>query len=206
LEVLKKKGAVLIFSEGVCKNEPGLRPLKKGTARLAYMAFNEKPVHEVSIVPVSISYSSFTAVPLNVRIKAGKLITPGEVTLKEPALFYNRLNEILEERLRISLLPAEDVGKVDEEKSVRRMLLGVPAFIGWLTHKALYSCLKKLAQRKTSETVFYHSVLFGLLLVVYPVVLLTVTSLLVILLKNHYLWLLLILLPLTAWCYKEYKS
>ena len=39
--VFKNKGTVLIFSEGVCVNEWKLRPLKKGTARLAYMCWEE---------------------------------------------------------------------------------------------------------------------------------------------------------------------
>ena len=96
----------------------------------------------------------------------------------------------------------------DEQKNSRgrKVLLAVPAATGWLTHKPLYGVLKKFAARKTAGTVFYHSVLFALLLLVYPVVLMIVTWLVVWLTKQPIYWLLLLLLPFTAWCYKEYNA
>ena len=40
-DIFRKKGIVIIFSEGKCINEWHLRPLKKGTARLALSSWSE---------------------------------------------------------------------------------------------------------------------------------------------------------------------
>src|SRR5690606_551874 len=56
-EIFKKNGIILIFSEGRCINEWKLRPLKKGTARLALNSWdNNIPL---KVLPVGINYSSF---------------------------------------------------------------------------------------------------------------------------------------------------
>lgn len=88
----------------------------------------------------------------------------------------------------------------------RRWALAAPAFVGWLTHRWLYNLLKSVAHRKTAGTVFYHSVLFVLLLVVYPVALVGVTALVVELTHQPLFWCLLLVLPFTARCYKEYEG
>jgi 1-acyl-sn-glycerol-3-phosphate acyltransferase len=56
-KLFKENKIVLIFSEGRCINEWHLRPLKKGTARLAVDAWeNEIPL---KVLPLGINYSSF---------------------------------------------------------------------------------------------------------------------------------------------------
>ena len=55
--IFRNKGAVLMFSEGKCINEWHLRPLKKGTARLAISSWQEGI--DVKVLPVGINYSSF---------------------------------------------------------------------------------------------------------------------------------------------------
>jgi 1-acyl-sn-glycerol-3-phosphate acyltransferase len=52
-ELFRKQGIVLIFSEGKCVNEWRLRPLKKGTARLAINSWEDKIPLE--ILPVGIN-------------------------------------------------------------------------------------------------------------------------------------------------------
>ena len=56
-DIFKKNGIVLIFSEGRCINEWHLRPLKKGTARLALAAWQQNIPLE--ILPLGINYSNF---------------------------------------------------------------------------------------------------------------------------------------------------
>ena len=48
------------------------------------------------------------------------------------------------------------------------IFLMLPGIIGWLLHLFLLYPLEKLVRKKTSETVFYDSVLFGSLLLLYP--------------------------------------
>jgi 1-acyl-sn-glycerol-3-phosphate acyltransferase len=55
-EVLKKNGNFIMFSEGICIQEKRLHPLRKGTARLAFGAY-EKYGLDVHIVPVGINYT-----------------------------------------------------------------------------------------------------------------------------------------------------
>ncbi len=52
----------------------------------------------------------------------------------------------------------------------------MPATLGWLLHVPIYYPLKKLVENKTKETVFFDSVLFGILLIVYPIYLLLIFS------------------------------
>jgi 1-acyl-sn-glycerol-3-phosphate acyltransferase len=55
-EVLKKNGNFIMFSEGICIQEKRLHTLRKGTARLAFGAY-EKYGLDVQIVPVGINYT-----------------------------------------------------------------------------------------------------------------------------------------------------
>jgi hypothetical protein len=49
-------------------------------------------------------------------------------------------------------------------------------------------------------------VLFALLLILYPLALILFTAIIVLLTGKVYLWLLIIVLPFCAWCYKEYAA
>ncbi|HEX7846029.1 MAG TPA: 1-acyl-sn-glycerol-3-phosphate acyltransferase, partial [Chitinophagaceae bacterium] len=77
IEIFKKKGIVLIYSEGKCINEWHLRPLKKGTARLAIRAFEENI--PLQVLPVGINYSSFHRFGKNMFINFGNIITVSNV-------------------------------------------------------------------------------------------------------------------------------
>ncbi len=70
IEVFKKKGIVLIFSEGLCINEWHLRPLKKGTARLAISAWEQDL--PLKVLPVGFNYSSFKSFGKDVHIYFGQ--------------------------------------------------------------------------------------------------------------------------------------
>ena len=68
--IFRKKGIVLIFSEAKCVNEWHLRPLKKGTARLAFSSWEEGiPLH---VLPIGINYSSFRRFGKNIFINLGE--------------------------------------------------------------------------------------------------------------------------------------
>lgn len=57
-KILAENGCILIFSEGLGVLEKRLRPIQKGTARLAYEFANEYPNgHELQIVPMGINYT-----------------------------------------------------------------------------------------------------------------------------------------------------
>lgn len=206
LSVLQNGGTVLIFSEGLCKNEWTLRPLKKGTARLAYAGWKEKGLTDLVVKPVAFSYSSFRRLPLAVEVTEVVPICNNAIDDNDAAVFYRQFNSLLQESLQNGLLSERSMNETRGKKVAIKILLSLPAFIGWLTQKPLFTGLKKFAERQTAGTVFYHSVLFGLLLMIYPIFLLMVTGLFVFITKAIYGWFLLLILPFTAWCYKEWKA
>src|SRR4030095_14880306 len=73
IDIFKKNGIVLMFSEGGCVNEWHLRPLKKGTARLAISAWQQKI--PLKVLPLGINYSSFRKFGKNVILNFGEIIT-----------------------------------------------------------------------------------------------------------------------------------
>lgn len=58
-EIMKKGGSILIFSEGISITDKLVRPLKKGTARIAFgaEAYNNFAL-DLQIVPMSLNYTS----------------------------------------------------------------------------------------------------------------------------------------------------
>jgi 1-acyl-sn-glycerol-3-phosphate acyltransferase len=144
LRVLKVNGTILVFSEGICRNEWELRPLKKGTARLAYRAWHSAKLSNFCVRPVSVSYSSFTKVPVNVIINEGETINNTQININNPATFFQIFNFRLAGELQKHLVPQEQVELLKKtKKQSKRLVLVFPALIGWAFHKALYNALKK---------------------------------------------------------------
>ena len=82
INIFKQKGVVAIFSEGKCINEWHLRPLKKGTARLAMKAWEENI--PLKVLPVGINYSSFHRFGKNMFINFGEIITKEDFNMMNP--------------------------------------------------------------------------------------------------------------------------
>jgi 1-acyl-sn-glycerol-3-phosphate acyltransferase len=191
LNVLRQNGCILIFPEGICVNEHNVRPLKKGTARLSFSAWEEPGLDDLMIQPVSINYSSFSAVPKHIEVTFGEQIRKGDVkTVRE-------LNDLLHDRLEAGMQPAAT-------RKGHSILLALPALLGYITQRWFYVCWRNFAKKKTKNTVFYDSVVFCLLMLTYPIFVLAVTLLLVLTI-GPWGWLALPLLPFTAWAYKEYR-
>ncbi len=75
-QILNAGGIVLIFAEGLCLNQWMLRPMKKGTARIALAAMNEEGLSSaVGILPVSLNYNSFSSPGKTVLIHFGEMIS-----------------------------------------------------------------------------------------------------------------------------------
>lgn len=72
-EVLKNRGAILIFSEGNVEMKPRLRTLQKGTARLTLGA-TQAGVKDICIVPIGISYTYPDQPRCEAMIEIGQII------------------------------------------------------------------------------------------------------------------------------------
>ncbi len=259
--ILKDGGIVLIFSEGDCKNEWNLRPLKKGTARIALQVWeDENMATTFSILPVSFNYNSFKAFRKNVVIHFGKPVFKEQLTPGLPyAAQITELNSILYKNISEGMLIANGdtetiqflisnlrffvrshqplidamrqkqavimqtiatpiFKKMKEDKLypqsfstvaadyVLVLLLSIPAFIGFCLNGPLYKTIGPLIKNKTKDTVFYHSALFAVLLLIYPLYVLVMSLALWFIFGSMPLILYIIAFPFAALIYNFWKD
>jgi 1-acyl-sn-glycerol-3-phosphate acyltransferase len=185
VSILQEKGTVVIFSEGVCVNEWRLRPLGKGTARLAYQAWYgpDPALHELAVIPTGVTYEHFRGANKRVRLQFGQTLRPQELTTPpaEYEKWLREFNALLEERLGQTLLIVPAEAKAQETSSRVKAyfescpsprgngLLRVLGQLGRALNRPLYRLYTRKVASKTRGTVFYDSVLFGLLIYTYPV-------------------------------------
>lgn len=210
-EIFKQAGIVLIFSEGHCVNEWHLRPLKKGTARLALSSWEDGI--DVKVLPAGINYSSFKNFGKEIHLHFGQCFGPQDV---ERHNGFGRsvasFNNLLQEKLQ-PLVYEIDAG--DEEKRKRyfahapshlkRWLLIVPATLAFVFHAPVYSIAKSLAKKFGGHNDHYDSILVAVLFALYPWYLLLLCMLLF-LLHVPFWWLGFILLPLLALAFLHFKK
>lgn len=217
-EIFRQNGIVLIFSEGRCINEWHLRPLKKGTARIAFSAWSDKTSSAnggipLEILPVGINYSSFRRFSKNVFINFGEIMTKSDFDMNDAdGRKYQSFNNKVEEQLRqlVFEIDKNDVKRqerlLEKKPSVfTKTVLFIPAVIGWLVHAPLYLLIKKFTYNKTKNNDHFDSVVVTLLLFSYPPYLMLLTLALILFTHNFYSLVLIVALPFTAWAYVQVK-
>jgi hypothetical protein len=210
-DIFQKNGIVIIFTEGKCINEWHLRPLKKGTARLSVSCWKENI--PLKVLPVGINYSSFRRFGKNMFINFGEMIEKKNTDLSQPeGTLYQAFNDLLEKQLKqlVFEINKKDLKKQKElleirPAAIKKVLLLFPALIGWVTHWPIYFPIRKFTFKKTNHNDHYDSVLTGIFLFAYPAYLLLLTMILFFIIHSWYVFLLLILLPFTAWSYIQLK-
>ena len=205
-EIFQQGGIVLIFSEGLCVNEWHLRPLKKGTARLALQNW-ERGI-PLKVLPVGINYSSFYRIGKNVFINFGEIIEAKDIDLTQPE--GNRLrafNQLLENTLKslVFEIPLKDLSTqkkvlVRNIPFLKKLLLFPAALFGMLVHLPLYVPIHGFVYFRYRNTGHKDSVAAGLLLLLYPLYLFLMAIEADILIYDSYLtWLaVFISFPITA--------
>lgn len=211
-EIFKQNGIVLIFSEGKCVNEWHLRPLKKGTARLALSSWDEGI--PLKVLPTGINYNRFYSYDKNVQLHFGTIICKKDV---EQTNGFGRsvtsFNNILQKKLQplVYEITANDVGKRKEIFDFKiprwkKVLLAAPAVLGCIFHVPLYLPALKTAKKLGKNNGHYDSILVAFLMLGYPFYVLMVMVLAYLFTHNIYsLWLLLAM-PLFAWSYLQIKK
>lgn len=173
--IFQKNGVVLIFSEGLCENEWRLRPLKKGTARLAFSAW-EAGI-PLTVLPVVIQYQSFRRFGKNVFIDFGEPLqagdfVPGSGFGKNIQQFNDKLAQQFR-RFIHEIEPADRTRRIallgHPVPAWQKWLLALPAALGWLLHAPYYGLIRGLVFPRTRHTIHYDSVMTGLLALLYPV-------------------------------------
>ena len=204
LEIFKAGGIVLIFSEGRCINEWHLRPLKKGTARLATSAWNNGI--DLCVLPVGINYHSFTSAEKIVHLNVGTPINPSEIQGDSEGKKLVHFNSVLCERLKTlvyEILPGDKLTAIRlfkcNENSLANVLAALPAFIGRIIHYPFIFFLRKFVLRKTSANGHSDSIFFTLLFMLYPFYLSMLLAISVYILGS-WGWLAFFIIPFTAWC------
>lgn len=103
-KALSEKRTIMILAEGRCIHEKRLRPLKKGTARLALGALEADPsLDEVYIVPVGVNYTHADRADSEVMIRFGHPILASrfrESYARQPNLAINELTDLLKESMQ----------------------------------------------------------------------------------------------------------
>lgn len=209
-EVFRQADNVIIFSEGRCINEWHLRPLRKGTARLAASSWEEGI--PLTVLPVGLNYSAFRTIGQTVFIQFGQPINQDEVmahrTDGKMFLTFNLQLRSELEKLVWQIAPA-DVAKRKRLFSLsvplwKTILLAMPAFLGFVIHAPLYFTAKAITNTYFNNDHF-DSVLVSLLMLSYPL------YWLLFLLTIGLLWswlaalAALLIIPFTAWCFIQIK-
>jgi len=208
-KLFEQNKIVLIFSEGRCLNEWHLRPLKKGTARLAITAWQNKI--PLKVLPLGINYSSFRFYGKNMFLNFGSIISKNDLQndvasgkiIKE---FNEKLNRQLQELVF-------EIDKNDSEKlqdyfyinqpPAKRILLFIPALIGFILNSPLYILIHLIIKNRAKD--HYDSIMTGLLFLFYPLYVLAITLIVLSFTKSLYSLPVLVLLPFTAWSYLQLK-
>ncbi len=214
IKVFKKNGIVLIFSEGRCVNEWHLRPLKKGTARLAISAWEQGI--PLQVIPLGLNYNSFTSFGKNIIANFGDFITQHNIAFKNNDVYgvkVQTFNAALKEQLEKLVL---EIKPLDEKiikqtfkiacSTFKIIMLFIPALFGYLLHAPLYIPIQKFAFKKFGNIDHYDSVMIGLLFLLYPFYLLIIALIAYFLLWNWGWLLVFILFPFFAWSYVAIKK
>lgn len=182
IEIFRNNGTVLIFSEGLSVNEWTLRPLKKGTARLALRAWEEGI--PLKVLPAGINYSNFGRLGKNVHLFFGEPITQTAVETKlNFGEKVNAFNGILENNLKALVYEFPKYDEAVRKKTfsrpvsfLQKALLLVPALIGFAVHLPFYGLMRAIIGWKLRGSDHFDSVLTGSIFLLYPFYLLGITS------------------------------
>lgn len=179
-QVFRNNGIVLIFSEGLCINEWKLRPLKKGTARLALSCWQEGI--PLTILPAGINYHSFTSFGKIVKLHFGNPIQKADLPNTESeGASINFFNEKLNQAMLPLIEQINDNDTQTKEKvfnaastTTGNNWLMLPAVTGKILHAPLYLPLRFLARKFFLNSGHYDSLITGLLILLYPLYLMLV--------------------------------
>jgi 1-acyl-sn-glycerol-3-phosphate acyltransferase len=210
--IFKQNGIVLIFSEGRCINEWHLRPLKKGTARLAISSWEDEI--DLSVLPVGINYSSFKQFGKNIHLYFGDIINSKTIDYTTShGNAIRKFNENLQQQLSCFVYEINSSNKEKlreifyiKQPFFKKMVLYTPAFAGAVVHAPVYYFTKWLTNILIKEEGHYDSKIVGFLFLLYPIYMLLLSIIVYIFMKSWLAFLLPIILPATAWAYVQLKK
>ncbi|MEO6682143.1 MAG: 1-acyl-sn-glycerol-3-phosphate acyltransferase [Ginsengibacter sp.] len=209
-QLFKENKIVLIFSEGRCINEWHLRPLKKGTARLAVTAWTENV--PLKIIPLGINYSSFRKFGKVVILNFGNTITRESIQEEfTSGKALNEFNSLLKNELQelVYEIKKGDTEKIKEifglnQNPLKKIVMFIPAVIGFLLHAPLYYAIVLFIKNRAKD--HFDSILVGALFLFYPIYIVLLILIAFLISSSVYSALLFLLLPLTALSLLHFKQ
>ncbi len=170
-EVWKQGGAVVIFSEGLCVNRVGLKPLLKGTARLVWQSY-ERGV-DLEVVPVGVCYEHFNGTGKGARVSLGAPLEWRNFAqcASSPAHFYQSFNGALASAMADCMVDPEETGSAAKFWSVlppRRAWQRMARLLSTVLHFPIAAPARLLSRTLTHGTVHFDSVYFVVLMLAYP--------------------------------------
>lgn len=221
LDAMSAGHAVIIFSEGVCVNEWKLRPLGKGTARMAHQAwFGESNLKEMQVIPIGMNYEHYRGTGKRAAIRFGDAIhyTDIKTSPDDYEKWLREFNEILYVKMNQEILTIPDNATKEERVSAFNNFFGpnsIPSKgnfllqgLGWfgrLIHRPIYQIFHKKVAKITARSVFYDSALFGLLLYIYPLIVLLISAIVGIFAGFKVALAVFAALPILAWMGNRYR-
>ncbi|HVG41196.1 MAG TPA: 1-acyl-sn-glycerol-3-phosphate acyltransferase [Chitinophagaceae bacterium] len=209
-QVFEKKGVVLIFSEGRCINEWHLRPLKKGTARLAISTWGKGI--PLKVIPLGFNYSSFRTFGNAVHLNFGEVLDEEKIREQDSeGKQLLRFNSLTQQQLTHLVYEINKGDKKALKKTftvttnfLKVVVLALPALVGFVSHFPLYLLVKKITNVYFDND-HYDSVVQSLLMLLYP--LYSVLWALIIGFNFGIYWAItsLVLLPFCAWALVQVK-
>lgn len=132
--LLAKGGTIGICPEGVSHDEPRLRPIKTGTARIALGAVSTGEVADLKIVPAGLYYTSKTKFRSAVLLYFGKPITVTPVEMEAdgdpPRAAVKELSTRIEDALREVMLDAQQEEVLQTIRQAERIFSSEPSASG----------------------------------------------------------------------------
>ena len=210
--IFKQNGIVLIFSEGRCINEWHLRPLKKGTARLAISSWEDGI--DLKVLPVAINYSSFKKFGKNIKLFFGHIISKEDINYKDShGNAIRQFNETLNAALGKYVFEIEASDKATLQNTfyvkqpfLKKILLFLPAITGLIINAPLFFVIKWLANFLIKEEGHYDSKMIAFLFLLYPPFLLILSAIMFSITGNWVSFFLMLIFPFTAWSYVQLKN
>lgn len=195
---------VLIFGEGLCKNNYELRPMKKGAARIAQRAWSSGSAsEELTVVPVGLTYQHFSGPGKSVLIRYGKPFSKADFSANIAApdftqqfnariseaitgLAYvnNRLIEHTPEHhafvqawVQAEKQSADVLQELKKEEKKGSSGLGLHRIHASVITLPHYWLSKAITGKLTKGSVFYDSILFGMYWFLLPLYLMGILAL-----------------------------
>ena len=169
--MFRKTASSSSSAKASCINDGTFAPAAKGTARLAISSWNDGI--GLDVLPVAINYSSFKRFGKNIHIFLGDKITREQVAYKAvDGIAIRQFNDLLRQQLSGYVF---EIAKQTRKRSMRilrspatlgKIVLAIPAAVGFIVHAPLYLAIKKMADGMNKEPGHFDS--RRLLFLLYP--------------------------------------